>query len=574
MLHELTVENFILIESLTMAFDPRLNILSGETGAGKSILIDAMGFVLGKKPDKSLIRMGHERAAVQATFLLSGLQETLLSEDFGIRSDEGLLIIHRELFSSGRSTARINGLIVTSGVLEGVGELLVDFHGQHAHQSLLHPKNHLTMLDAHGGPALQNAALELQKTVAALNALEKTLEAYGSDRGALSRRLDGLNHEITEITAAQLTVGEDDALEETFETLRHMEDIIRTLQTVDQILNAEDVEGLPVLKGLSEVVRRLGQVSAHNSEVRQYEASFSELYHQCADLTQEVSRCADRLYFDEERYRQVSDRLDLINTLKRKYAPDLDAILEHLEILQKEAEELSAAQDMLDRHDVQKGLLLKRYQEQAEALSAARREKAAAFVEALLKELKALNLPHARLQFQFDRRRDPWQSGIHRDGADQIELMISMNAGEPLKPLKSVASGGELSRLMLALKIVQANGDAVGTLVFDEIDSGISGKTASVVGEKLIEVSGTHQVLCISHLAQICALGDRHFLIEKHADGAGTTTDVIPLAEDGRRNEIARILGGAQITTAGINASEELIQAGIRLQSQRNAAVR
>lgn len=570
MLHELTIENFILIDSLTMVFDDRLNLLSGETGAGKSILIDAMGFVLGKKPDKTLIRSGQERAVVQAVFQVKPALADSLGEAYGIRPEEGLLVIQRELFSTGRSTARINGLVVTSGVLEAVGELLVDFHGQHAHQSLLHPKNHLGLLDTYIGPEAAALRQALQESVQALNALDRTMEAHGTDREALLRQLEVLRHDIAELERAQLSPGEDAALEEQFETLRHMEEIIQTLMMAGEVLNGEDSESFPVLKGLSEVTRRLGQVSPHSSDLRHFEKEFSELYHQCADLTKELARFADRLYFDEEKYRHISDRLDLINTLKRKYSADIDGLLQGLEQRCAEEERLTSALDMLAHYDQRRQALVQQYREQAERMTALRNQGAGHFVAALLKELKVLNLPHARLSFQIEPRRDPWGAGIHRDGADQVELMLSMNAGEPMRPLKAVASGGELSRLMLALKIVQSGGDAVNTLVFDEIDSGISGKTAAVVGEKLVEVSASHQVLCISHLAQICALGDRHFLIEKQAEDQQTTTRVLLLDKEGRKREVARIVGGAHLTETGIRAAEELLQVGETLRLRRD----
>lgn len=571
MLHELIIENFILIDAITMVFDPRLNLLSGETGAGKSILIDAMGFVLGKKPDKTLIRKGHDRAMVQAVFHVSPKQAEVLQAEHGIVPDDGLLVIQRELLSTGRSSTRVNGLVVTGNTLEAIGDLLVDFHGQHAHQSLLHPKNHLMVLDTYGGEELAALKRDVKETAVMLYELDSAAAEYGSDSSSLIRRLDSLNHEINEIESAEITVGEDIALEEQHETLRNMEHIIHTLQMAEEILNSETTEGLTVLKGLSEVMRRLGQVSPYNGELKRYENDFSELYHQCNDLTHELKRFGDRLYFDEERYQQLTLRLDQLNHLKRKYGHGLEDILDYLEARQMEHTQLNNALEALDHYATRRLELLTCYRVQAEKLTVCRINTAKIFSKALLKELRVLNLPNAQLEFNMSLRRDPWDSGVSNEGADVAELMVSMNAGEPLKPLKSVASGGELSRLMLALKIVQANGDAVGTLVFDEIDSGISGKTAAIVGEKLVEVSRSHQVLCISHLAQICALGDKHYLIEKQTHSGMTTTHLWNLAGEERSKEIARILGGAHQSAASLKASDELLKIGETLRKQRDA---
>lgn len=554
-----------------MVFDSKLNLLSGETGAGKSILIDAMGFVLGKKPDKTLIRSGQERAMVQAVFHLNPHQSAVIESEYGIAADEGLLVIQREMTATGRSTARINGLIVTGNTLEPIGELLVDFHGQHAHQSLLHPKNHLSVLDAYAGDSLLDLKRGVRETVGALNELDKAAAAFGSDIRALRRRLEVLDHEIQEIEAVRLVPGEDLELEEKHETFRNMEEIISTLHIVGEILDADDSEGIPVLKGLSEVTRKLGQISAFNGDIRQYETGFIELYHNCSDMVTELKRYTERLYFDEELYQQVTVRLDQLNHLKRKYGPTIESILDHQISSQQEYDQLLAALEALEHYSVKRLELVDQYRGHAEKLTAFRIEAAKGFEKALLKELRVLNLPNATLRFQHTLRKHPWDSGIHIEGADLMEILISMNAGESLKPLKSVASGGELSRLMLALKIVQANSDSIGTLVFDEIDSGISGKTAAIVGEKLVEVSRTHQVLCISHLAQICALGDLHYLIEKNTVDQLTTTGIRPLSGDGRIGEIARILGGAHVSSASLKASEELLKNGEALRLQRDS---
>ena len=568
MLSELNIENFILIDELNLQFHEGMNVLSGETGAGKSILIDALGFVVGQKAEKDSVRKGAEKSVVQAVFHVSESVCQGLQAEFGINADDGQLILQRELFLTGRSTARINGLVVTQNVLDAVGEQLIDFHGQHQHQSLLNPRMHLSLLDAFF--SMESAPLReaVSKAVLEIQALDRSVNEFGNDSAVLYRKQEALKFEINEISEARLESGEDLILEEQMTLLQNTETVLNALNTAATLLDGEE-ESFSAIRGISEAYRKIGSLKSFASQFEAQEEALGGILESLRDFTRDLERVVERTTFDEEAHFRVQERLNVINRLKRKYGNSVEAILDYLTDTLKQQEQIEHHIDQLERYAVERQAAVESYRRVAEHLSQMRREKAHELQELLIQQLHALNLTKARIEITIRERSDPWGVGIHKDGSDTVEFQISMNAGEDLKPLRNVASGGELSRIMLAFKIILAHADQIGTLVFDEIDAGISGKTATIVSEKLIEASSYHQILCISHLPQICSAGDLHFRIEKSMDGNETRTRVVSISGDDRIREIGRMIGGSEITDNTLKAAEELISFGQRSRQNR-----
>ena len=551
MLRSLRVKNLALIRETEVEFGEGLNILTGETGAGKSLLIGSVNLALGGKFEKDMLRRGEENGLVELVFDCEEerLAEKLKSMDLE-PSEDGTVILSRKL-SSGKSICRINGETVTAKQVKELSELLIDIHGQHEHQSLLNKKKHMEILDAYAGAEFAECAGRVAALYHECTALEKKITEETLDDTSRSREQSLAEFEQKEIADASLQPGEDEELEQAYRKMSNSRKIAESLAESYQLSgnDAEDGAG----NSLSRALRALRSVTMYDPALEQMEEQLAEVENLLSDYNHDVSEYMSDLEFDEEDFRSTEDRLNTINHLKGKYGNTIEEILRYKEEKEAYLEKLvdyDAYMQKLNAEWEEKQALLKKA---CEELSEIRRKNAAVLTQKLKDALIGLNF----LTVEFDIAVRPGQA-ITTKGYDDVEFLISTNPGESLKPLNQVASGGELSRVMLAIKTVLAGKDAIDTLIFDEIDTGISGRTAQKVSEKMAVIGRNHQVICITHLPQIAAMADEHFEIAKKTDHQITRTQIRLLNEEDSALEIARILGGAQITEHTMESAKEM----------------
>ena len=551
MLRSLRVKNLALIRETEVEFGERLNILTGETGAGKSLLIGSVNLALGGKFEKDMLRRGEENGLVELVFDCEEerLAEKLKSMDLE-PSEDGTVILSRKL-SSGKSICRINGETVTAKQVKELSELLIDIHGQHEHQSLLNKKKHMEILDAYAGAEFAECAGRVAALYHECTALEKKITEETLDDTSRSREQSLAEFEQKEIADASLQPGEDEELEQAYRKMSNSRKIAESLAESYQLSgnDAEDGAG----NSLSRALRALRSVTMYDPALEQMEEQLAEVESLLSDYNHDVSEYMSALEFDEEDFRSTEDRLNTINHLKGKYGNTIEEILRYKEEKEAYLEKLAdydAYMQKLNAEWEEKQALLKKA---CEELSEIRRKNAAVLTQKLKDALIGLNF----LTVEFDIAVRPGQA-ITTKGYDDVEFLISTNPGESLKPLNQVASGGELSRVMLAIKTVLAGKDAIDTLIFDEIDTGVSGRTAWKVAEQLSILAGAHQVICITHLPQIAAMADVHFIIEKSSTDDMTITDIHKVAEEESLAELARLLGSDALTEAALSNAKEM----------------
>ena len=551
MLRSLHVKNLALIRETEVEFGEGLNILTGETGAGKSLLIGSVNLALGGKFEKDMLRRGEESGLVELVFDCEEprLAEKLKSMDLE-PSEDGTVILSRKL-SSGKSICRINGETVTAKQIKELSELLIDIHGQHEHQSLLHKKKHMEILDAYAGAEFAKCAEQVGALYHECAALEKRISAETLDDASRGREQSLAEFEQKEIADAGLQPGEDEELEQAYRKMSNSRKIAESLAESYRLSgnDAEDGAG----NSLSRALRALRSVTMYDPALEQMEEQLAEVESLLSDYNHDVSEYMSDLEFDEEDFRSTEERLNTINHLKGKYGNTIEEILKYKE--EKEAD-YDTYMQKLNAEWTEKQKLLEKT---CEELSGIRRKNATVLTQKLKDALIGLNF----LTVEFDIAVRPGQT-ITAKGYDDVEFLISTNPGESLKPLSQVASGGELSRIMLAIKTVLAGRDEIDTLIFDEIDTGISGRTAWKVAEQLSVLSGAHQVICITHLPQIAAMADVHFVIEKSSTDDMTITDIHKVSAEESLAELARLLGSDALTEAALsNAKEMKEQAGM-----------
>lgn len=550
MLCQLFINNIAVIEKASIEFENGFTVLTGETGAGKSIIIDAIHAVLGERTSKELVRTGTDAASVSALF--TGLTEDArkkLQELSVPPEDDGSLLIQREIRLEGRSLCKINGAPATVSMLRELGPLLINIHGQHESYELLSPEVHMTYVDSFGG--LEALLSEYQESYHRLREIQRKLEAFHTDEGEKARRVDLLRYQIEELEAAGIQLGEREELNRQREMIRNSEKIAFALERVRLILAGDDeTDGL--LSGIAQASSELEKAADFMQDAQEPVQKLQEAGFLLEDVDAFLQSAA--VDFDPQLLESIEDRLDVLYRLGLKYGDSEEKMLSFLEQCKKELHSIEFSDEereaLEERYETEKQHAI----ELAKRLSNERKHSCKAFTELVKQELSFLNMPNVEFLSEFER------VPLYLMGCDKMQFLVSANKGEPPKPMSKIASGGELSRIMLAIKTVLSGKDGVDTLIFDEVDTGISGAAANRVGEKLKQVSENRQVLCITHLAQIAALADHHLQISKHVEQERTFTDVTPLDFDGRKRELARIIGGEQITELQLEMAEEMLK--------------
>ncbi|MFR8318802.1 MAG: DNA repair protein RecN [Catenibacillus sp.] len=539
MLTGIRVKNLALIDEVEVDFTKHLNILTGETGAGKSILIGSVNAALGKKLSKDMIRKGQREALVELYFTVRDVRIKEALEAQAIPWEDGELIISRKITPS-RSISRMNGEVVSAACLKEIGEMLVDIHGQHEHQSLLHRHHHLEILDHFAKDALGDIKQQLKLAYESYMAIKKELADASCDTERRRRDQAFMTFEVEEIEQAHLIQGEDEELAALY---RKMSNSRQIMEGAAAAYGLTGYEGGGAGEAIGRALRALGAAQEYDQTVAQFALQLEDIDNLMNDFNREISAYMSELTFDSQQFADVETRLDLINNLKAKYGKTISDILAYKEKKMQELDKLAHYDEYMEDLRTR----LKQNEEVLESLCAQvskiRKQYARLLAGQITKALKDLNFLDVRFDWQFERL-DTYTS----NGMDDAQFMISTNPGEDMKPLTQVASGGELSRIMLAIKSVLADVDAVDTLIFDEIDTGISGRTAQKVAEKLAYIAGGHQVLCITHLPQIAAMADSHYMIEKTASDEKTATSIRALDDQQMIQEIARLLGGVELT--------------------------
>lgn len=551
MLQSLHVKNLALIQETEVEFGEGLNILTGETGAGKSLLIGSVNLALGGKFDREMLRKGADNALVELVFVSQSGRVRQKLEQLELESQEdGTVIISRKL-QAGKSVCKINGETVTAKQVKELAEVLIDIHGQHEHQSLLHKKKHMEILDSYCGAEYEPAALAVEKAYGECNRLRRELSEEAMDEEAKEKEKALAEFEWNEIEQARLVPGEDEELEKRYRLMVNSRKITEGLGESYRYTGNDQDTGAG--SSLSRGLRALRSVSAYDERLGELEGQLAEIDSLLADYNRDLSEYMSDCEFDEEEFARVEERLNILNHLKGKYGNTIEAVIAYGEERQQLLDKLSDYDAYMQELEKKFGEAEKKLRKACEKLSAIRSKNAKTLTKKLKKALENLNFQTVAFEIAVRRLQT-----VTSKGYDDVEFLISTNPGESLKPLSQVASGGELSRVMLAIKTVLSGKDDIDTLIFDEIDAGISGKTAWRVSEQLDTVGKAHQVICITHLPQIAAMADTHFVIEKSSTRDNTITDIRALGAEESLGELARLLGSDELTEAALSNAKEM----------------
>ena len=553
MILELYMKNCALVEELRLGIDENLNILTGETGSGKSIIIDALGLCLGEKYDRSFLRKGTEKGVIEAVFHSesSNLKKVLHEHDLDL-DEENLLVITRVIYSDGKSVARVNGRTVKLSVLKDIASTLIDIHGQHQNQALFNKETHLDFLDLFGEFELENYKKEYKSIYDEYSDVKKALSVLteNKDDMQIQREIDLLKFQINEIESANLSNDEYEELLKQRDVYRNSEKIYSNLNSAYQNLYDGSVNAVDLV---GNAVKELSLISQYDKTLSDYNNDIERIMYELQDISREIRNYKENIDFEPYELEQIELRVDEINNLRRKYGDSIEDIFNYYEKMKSRLEEILNRDEKVEELKLEIIRLEKTLKNKADELTKARKEVALRLEEVLLVELKSLNMKNVVFKVNFE------ETVFNMKGQDDIEFMISFNLGEDIKPIYKVASGGEMSRFMLAFKTILADIDQIDTLVFDEIDTGISGIAAQIVGEKLSNIGKKKQIICITHLPQIAATADTHYCIEKSTSNERTFTTIRRLDNNQRKDEIARLIAGSNITEKTMEHATEII---------------
>lgn len=553
MLQELSIQNFAIIPKLNISFEPGMTVLTGETGAGKSIIIDAVGLLTGGRGSQDYIREGTDTAVLQG--LIDVEPNTVLSsilDDLGIKLEDNQLLIHRELHRNGRNVIRVNNTLVNATALKSLGSHLVDIHGQNEHQALMQPEQHLSLLDEFAKNKIQPIMTAYSQAYAKYRQLEDAYHQRQADEQAWAQRLDMLSFQSNELNEAGLVAGEEERLETEYQELSNFQDVLTALSTAYEALNGEwEHNGLETVATAMSELEDIEELSPRYAKLTE---AVRGAYYELQEASSEILTVRDGLEFDEERLRFVDDRLNLIRSLEKKYGATVEDVLEHQKKVDTELAQMGGSEQSAAALAEEVQLAKKEASQLATQLHDIRSHAATSLAKQIHEQLKDLYMEKAIFSVKFTQQR------LNATGFDNIEFYIQTNLGEGAKPLAKIASGGELSRMMLAMKTIFSREQGVTSIIFDEVDTGVSGRVAQAIAEKIAVIGRYSQVLTITHLPQVAAIADHHFFIEKQVVGERTETSVRQLPENQRIDELARMLSGNELTSAAKENARDLLK--------------
>ena len=553
MLLQLNIKNFALIEELSISFERGFNVLSGETGAGKSIIIDAINYVLGGKFNKELIRTGKNKTFVEAIFTLENeiSKQELIDQDIDY---EDWIIISRESFQSGKSITKVNGRSILISQLKKITQTLIDIHGQHENQNLLDSSNHINYLDYFQEKKIRKPLKEYSLIYEEIKKIEKKIKKLSGENGDRKKLVDFLKFQIEEIDNSNLKEEEEKQLKDKFKILSNCEKFTKALSHSYEVLKNGAESGNSVIESLDLVIRELGSIDKDMNGVEKINKSLENIYYLLEENINDIRNLKDNIYYDEEELNTINSRLYQIEALKKKYAPTITEILEYKDKLEKQYEELVHSEKIIEDLNKKRTNLIKDIKKVALKLHIIREEGAMDLEQKIKKELNYIGLEKSIFKVSVE-----LEEYFKDKGMDKVQFLISTNPGEPLKSLERIVSGGELSRIMLALKTVFVDKDQIASIIFDEIDTGISGSVAQSVAEKMYSISQKHQVFCVTHLPQISCFSDTHYLVSKKIKENKTYTIIKKLDSRGKNEEVAKMIGGSEVTNLTLKHAEEMI---------------